>query len=305
MKLAFIGLGNMGAPMARNLLHAGHQVTVYNRTPSRAKALAPGGARVADSIPDVVRDAEIAITMLADDAAMNDVLGSGFVGALPRGAIHMGMSTTSVELSRQLFGLHDFGHQAFVASPVLGRPEAAHAGKLWLIMAGAAANVERCRPIVDALGRGYTVVGSEPWQANMVKIAMNFTLASMLETLGEAFALIGKSGVDPLRFLDVVKNLYQSPVYNNYGAIIADRQFEPAGFRMKLGLKDVKLALSAAEAENVAMPLASVLRDHFLEGIARGYADRDWSAIAQVLEEHAGYIPLTATKPAGESGSSE
>jgi 3-hydroxyisobutyrate dehydrogenase-like beta-hydroxyacid dehydrogenase len=217
----------------------------------------------------------------------------------------MGMSTTSVELSRQLYGLHDFMHQAFVASPVLGRPEAAQAGKLWLIMAGAAANIERCQPIVDVLGRGHTVVGSEPWQANLVKIGMNFTLASMLETLGEAFALIRKFGVDPSRFLDVMKNLYQSPVYANYGAIIAGRQFDPSGFRMKLGLKDVKLALSAAEAENVAMPLASLLRDHFIEGLARGYADRDWSAIAQVLEEHAGLKPVTATKPAGESGNSE
>jgi 3-hydroxyisobutyrate dehydrogenase-like beta-hydroxyacid dehydrogenase len=287
MKVAFIGLGNMGAPMARNLLAAGHELAVHNRTRAKAEPFAAEGARIADSIQDAARDAEVAITMLADDQAVREAA-FGLIRALPHGAIHMGMSTISVELSRELNAAHDSAQQGYVASPVVGRPEAAEARKLWLIVAGTLMNVQRCGPIIEALGRGRTVAGFEPWQANLVKIGINFTLASMLETLGEAFALMRKAGIDEPRFLDVVNNLYQSAVYANYGGMIANQKYEPAGFRMKLGLKDVKLALSAAEAENVPMPLASLLRDHYTEGVARGYGDRDWSGLAQLLAEHAG-----------------
>ena len=206
----------------------------------------------------------------------------------PRGAIHMGMSTISVELSKQLAEAHAATGQSYIASPVLGRPEAAEAQKLWLIAAGEPEQVERCRPLMDALGRGVTIAGSEPWQANMVKIAANFTLASMLETLGEAIALMRKAGVEAGQFLEVINSLYQSPVYAIYGRIIAEENYEPAGFRMKLGLKDVGLALAAAGAEMAPMPLASLLHDHYMEGVARGYGDRDWAALAQLAAEHAG-----------------
>jgi 3-hydroxyisobutyrate dehydrogenase-like beta-hydroxyacid dehydrogenase len=294
MKVAFAGLGNMGSPMARNLLRAGHEVAVYNRTRAKAGPLAADGARIADSVKDAARDAEVVITMLADDQALRDVvfgvddLHPGLIRALPPGAIHMGMSTVSVELSRRLAEAHASVQQGYVASPVLGRPEAAEARTLWLIAAGAPEHVERCRPLIEAMGRGVTVAGNEPWQANLVKIGANFTLASMLETLGEAFALMRKAGVDAARFLEVVNSLYQSPVYANYGGMIANEKYEPAGFRMKLGLKDVGLALAAAGAETVPMPLASLLRDHYMEGVARGFGERDWAAIAQLLAEHAG-----------------
>jgi 3-hydroxyisobutyrate dehydrogenase-like beta-hydroxyacid dehydrogenase len=291
MKVAFIGLGNMGAPMARNLLRAGHEVTAYNRTRAKAEPLATDGARIGDSIEHAARDAEVAITMLADDQALGDVVFDGLIRALPANAIHMGMSTISVEMAKRLAEAHAYAGQGYISSPVLGRPDAAEARRLWLIAAGAPQHVERCRPLIEALGRGVTIAGNEPWQANLIKIGANFTLASMLETFGEAFALIRKAGVEPARFLEVVNSLFQSPVYANYGKIVAEERYEPAGFRMKLGLKDVGLALAAAGAENVPMPLASLLRDHYTEGIARGYGERDWAALAQILAEHAGVKP--------------
>jgi 3-hydroxyisobutyrate dehydrogenase-like beta-hydroxyacid dehydrogenase len=279
--------------MARNLLRAGHQVAVYNRTLAKAEALAADGARSAGSLGDAAHDADVAITMLSDDRALRDAVYGveqqpGLIDTLPPGAIHMGMSTISVELSKQLAEAHAASRQGYIASPVLGRPEAAEARKLWLIVAGTPQLVERCRPLIEALGRGFTVAGSEAWQANLVKIAMNFTLASMLETLGEAFALTRKAGVEAPRFLEVVNSLYQSAVYANYGGMIADEKYEPAGFRLKLGLKDVGLALAAAGTEMAPLPFASVLRDHFTEAIARGYGDRDWSAVAQLAAERAG-----------------
>ena len=293
MKVAFVGLGNMGAPMARNLLRAGHDVTVYNRTHAKAEPLIADGARVARSVKEAAQGAEAAITMLADDQALRDAVfgaadrNDGLLHALPPGAMHMGMSTISVELSKHLAEAHASVQQGYVAAPVLGRPEAAAAQKLWLIAAGRPEHLERCRPLMDALGRGVTIAGREAWQANMIKIAANFTLASMLETLGEAIALMRKAGVDAGQFLEVVNSLYQSPVYANYGKIIADENYKPAGFRMKLGLKDVNLALQAAGAQAVPLPLASLLHDHYLEGLARGLGEHDWSALAQIAAEHA------------------
>jgi len=296
MKVVFIGLGKMGAPMARNLLRAGHEVAVYNRTRAKAQPLAADGARIADSIRDAARDGEVAITMLSDDQALRDTVFGvhdqhfGLIRALPAGAIHMGMSTISVELSKHLADAHASVKQGYIATPVMGRPDSAEARRLWLITAGAPELVERCRPLMDAVGRGVTAAGPEPWQANLVKIGMNFTLASMLETFGEAFALMRKAGIDPGRFLEVADSLYQSPVYANYGGMIANEKYEPAGFRLALGLKDVSLALAAAGSLTVPMPLASLIRDHYLEGVARGYGDRDWAAVAQLAADHAGVI---------------
>ena len=290
MKIAFVGLGNMGAPMARNLLRAGHEVTVYNRTREKAEQLTSDGARLAGSARDAVRGCEVVITMLADDNAVEvSVLGEhGFLPALPPAAVHISSGTISVEMSKRLAAAHLKSGQGYIAAPVLGRPDAAQASKLWIIAAGPEKLIERCRPLFDALGRGLSVVGREPWQANMVKIAANFTLASMLETLGEAAALMRKTGISVHQFNEVVNNLFQSPVYAGYGKLIADEKYEPAGFRLKLGLKDVGLAMAAAGAEAVPMPLASLLRDHYLEAVARGYGEQDWSAVARVAAGNAG-----------------
>jgi 3-hydroxyisobutyrate dehydrogenase-like beta-hydroxyacid dehydrogenase len=290
MKIAFVGLGNMGAPMARNLLRAGHEVTVYNRSREKAEQLASDGARLAASACEAVAGCEAAISMLADDIAVRGtVFGhDGFIQKLPVRAIHVSSSTISVELSKHLAEYHSRFGQGYIAAPVLGRPDAAEARKLWIIAAGPEGLIERCRPLFDALGRGLSVVGREPWQANMVKIAANFTLASMLETLGEAAALMRKTGISVHQFNEIANNLFQSPVYANYSKLIADEKYEPAGFRLKLGLKDVGLALAAAGAEAVPMPLASLLRDHYLEAVARGYGEQDWSAVARVAAGNAG-----------------
>jgi 3-hydroxyisobutyrate dehydrogenase-like beta-hydroxyacid dehydrogenase len=229
--------------------------------------------------------------MLANDQAVRDAMldaQTPAIDALASGAIHMCTSTISVALSKELAEIHAARGQGYVASPVLGRPDSAAAKKLWIMAAGPPDHVNRCRPLMDAMGRAVTVVGEEAWRANLTKIAMNFLLASMLEAMGEAFALVRKSGVDLNQFLEIQNGLFNSPVYANYGSIIADRRFEPAGFRLALGLKDVGLALEAGQESAVPMPLASLLRDNYLNAIAHGRADADWSAVADVAAKNAG-----------------
>jgi 3-hydroxyisobutyrate dehydrogenase-like beta-hydroxyacid dehydrogenase len=291
MKIAFFGAGNMGEPMALNLIRAGHELAVYNRTREKAASLAKAGARIADSSPDAVRGAEIVITMLANDHAVRDTLfaaGAPTIAAIEPGAIHMCTSTISVAFSKELAEAHAARGQGYVGAPVLGRPDAAAEKKLWVLAAGFPDHVARCRPLMETIGRGISILGDQPWQANLVKIAANFMLASMLESMAEAFALVRKSGVDEHAFLEITTGLFNSPVYSNYGKIIASRQFDPAGFRLALGLKDIGLALGAAEDAAVPMPLASLIRDQYLSAIAHGRADADWSALAEVAARNAG-----------------
>ena len=290
MKLGFIGLGNMGQPMARNLLRAGHQAIVYNRTRKRAADLEPDGAIVAVS-PAEASQAEAVFSMVADDHALEDIVFSsgGLLASMPKGAIHVALSTVSVVLSKRLAEAHEHAGCGYLAAPVFGRPEAAAAAKLIVVAAGRAEWIERVRPALEAIGRQLTIVGREPWQANVLKLAGNFAIMSMLETLGEAFALLRKSDIDPKLYLEIVNGgLFQSPVYETYGGIIADRRFEPAGFKITLGLKDVRLLLAAAESAAVPMPVASVVRDQFLSGIARGNGDADWASITDVAARNAG-----------------
>ena len=288
MKVAFFGAGNMGEPMVLNLLRAGHEVTVYNRTREKVAPLETAGARVAASPAAAVTAAEAVITMLANDQAVrNTVLGAA-IHALPAGAVHMSTSTISVALSKELAAAHAAKGQGYVAAPVLGRPEAAAAKKLWVIAAGPKDQVERCRPLMDAIGRGVSIMGDQPWQANLTKIAANFMLAAMLEAMSESSALVRKAGMDAHAFFEVVNALFNSPVYTLYSKIIADQQFEPAGFRLTLGMKDVGLALEAAGGEHVPLPLASLIRDHYLDAVAHDRGDADWSALAEVAARHAG-----------------
>jgi 3-hydroxyisobutyrate dehydrogenase-like beta-hydroxyacid dehydrogenase len=269
--------------MARNLLHAGFDVVVYNRSRGKADAL---GARVADSSAEACRDRDAVITMLADDRAVEDVFwgSGGMLEALQPGTIHISCSTISTALARRLAA----AHAATVSAPVFGRPEAAEAKKLLVVPAGHSELVERCRPIFDAIGRATFVAGAEPWQANAVKLCGNFMIASMLETFGEAFATLRKSKVDPHLFLEVMNALFASPVYANYGRMAADQRFEPAGFALRLGLKDVRLGLETGLECNSPMPLASLLRDRFLDAMAHGQAEMDWSSLVRVSARGAG-----------------
>jgi 3-hydroxyisobutyrate dehydrogenase-like beta-hydroxyacid dehydrogenase len=292
MKVGFIGLGNMGSAMARNLVsRAGHDLTVYNRTRSRAEAFASLGASIAETPAAAAAGAEALITMLADDATVEAVIFSpgNAIGALPAGAVHISMSTISVELSRRLAASHREKQQHYLAAPVFGRPDAAAAAKLFVVAAGSAEQIERCRPLFDAIGQKTFWVGEEAQAANVVKLAGNFLITTVIESLAEAFAFGRKFGIDPHAFLDILTNsLFTAPVYRNYGSMIASDTFEPAGFKMPLGLKDNRLLLAAAKEAAVPMPMASLVHDRFVAALAQGLGEADWAAIARISYQNAG-----------------
>jgi 3-hydroxyisobutyrate dehydrogenase-like beta-hydroxyacid dehydrogenase len=290
MKIAFLGLGRMGTGMARNLLRAGHSVAVYNRSREKTKALAAEGARVAGSPADACRDAEVIHTMLSDDPAVEEVVlgATGVASAMKPGAIHVSHSTISAALARKLTLEHAQRNQGYLSVPVFGRPEHAEGKNLVVVAAGPAELVDRCRPLFDAIGRGTFVVGLEPWQANVAKVCGNFMVIGLIEAFGEAYATLRKAGVDPLAFLDVMNSLVGSPLFALYGRIIAEERFDPAGFALKLGLKDVRLALAASEECAAPMPLASLVHDHLLAALAQGQGELDWSSMTQVVARNAG-----------------
>ena len=290
MNLAFIGLGRMGTGMARNLLRAGHNLAVYNRTPEKALALAGEGARPANSPADACRDAQVVMTMVANDQALEEVVfaNNGIASALKQDCIHLSHSTISTELARRLTAEHAQRKQGYLSVPVFGRPEAAESKKLLVVAAGPGELVERCRPLFDAVGRQTFVVGSEPWQANVAKVCGNFLLISVIEALGEAYATLRKAGVAPQSFLEIMNALLGSAVIANYGRIIAQEEFEPAGFALQLGLKDIRLVLAAAEECAAPMPLASLVHDHLLAALAQGQGEMDWSSMTRVVARNAG-----------------
>jgi 3-hydroxyisobutyrate dehydrogenase-like beta-hydroxyacid dehydrogenase len=289
MELGFIGLGNMGSPMARNLLRARHQVTVWNRTVEKARSLESDGAVVAANIAEACKSSVVA-TMLADDPAVEQTVfhDGGILANLSRGGIHVGMSTISLALARRLTEAHQKAGQVYISAPVFGRPQAAEAAKLAVVAAGPADAIERCKSAFEAIGQRTVRAGDQPYQANVIKLCGNFMIMSMIEATGEALALCNKAGASSELFLDVMNGLFQSPVMTNYGKIIREQNYDPAGFKLRLGLKDAKLVLAAGEENAVPMSTASVVRDHFLSAIARGYGDLDWAAIAQVVAENAG-----------------
>jgi 3-hydroxyisobutyrate dehydrogenase-like beta-hydroxyacid dehydrogenase len=291
MNIAFLGLGQMGAGMARNLLRKGHEVTVYNRSRQRSEALAAEGARVAET-PSAACSSPIdaALTMVADDAALEEIVfgPEGLAGSLPRGSVHVSHSTVSTALSRRLAAAHAERGQGFVAAPVFGRPDAAASASLLVVAGGASEAIERVQPVFNAIGRRTVLAGPDPAQANAVKLCGNFMIASMIEAFGEAYATLRKAGVEPETFLEVAGGLFRSPVYDNYGAIIARRHFKPAGFALRLGLKDAKLVLATAEENASPMPFASIVRDHLISALAHGQAELDWSSFTQVPARAAG-----------------
>jgi 3-hydroxyisobutyrate dehydrogenase-like beta-hydroxyacid dehydrogenase len=291
VKVAFIGLGNMGSHMALHLLRAGNDVTVWNRTLSKAEDLRSQGAKVAKSPAEAAKEAEAIITMLADDAAVESAVlhPGGVVESLPQNAAHISMSTISVGLSKKLAEEHAKRGHKYITAPVFGRPEAAEAGKLFVVVAGDPAVVERYKPLLETLGQRVFVMGDKPEMANVVKLSGNFLIASVIESLGEAVALTRKYSIDPHQYVEFLTNsLFAAPVYKTYGGLIADEKYRPAGFKIRLGLKDLKLALAAAESVDAPLPVASMIRDHLLTAIARGMEDMDWSATAKLAAENAG-----------------
>ena len=291
MKVAFVGLGQMGSAIAANLLKAGHNVTVYNRTRSRAEALQSLGAVVANTPGEAVAETEVVLTMLADDRAVEAVVfGKGnILDSLRAEAIHVSMSTISVALSGRLALAHQEKKQHYVAAPVFGRPDSAAAAKLLVVAAGKSEAIARSRDLFKAIGQKTFEIGEEPIAANLFKLSGNFLITSVIESLAESFALVRKFGFDQDKFLEVMtESLFTAPVYKNYGTILTKEKFDPPGFKLPLGLKDNRLVLAAAEEKAVPMPIATLVGNNFLAAIAQGFGESDWSAVARVTFRNAG-----------------
>jgi 3-hydroxyisobutyrate dehydrogenase-like beta-hydroxyacid dehydrogenase len=288
MEVGFIGLGAMGHAMAANLLKAGHHVRVWNRSRAPVDELARQGAEPVKEVGMAFRG--IVISMLAEDDAVRQViLTQGLLQSAPPGTVHVNMATISVAFAESLAAEHRRHGIQYVAAPVFGRPEAAATGQLNIVAAGDPAAIDRVQPLLDAIGQRTWRLGSEPHQANAVKIAGNFMIAAAIESMAESAVMVERYGVDPAELMNVLTNtLFAAPVYKNYGALIVNRQYEPAAFRLALGLKDLRLTLEAAEGARTAMPFASVLHDHLLEAVAQGDGERDWAALAEVVRRHAG-----------------
>lgn len=287
MDVGFLGLGRMGRAMAANLVKAGHNVRVWNRSCEAAQGIA-GATPVATPAEAFRGDA--AITMLADDAALRSVIvEGGLLDAPERPAVHVSMSTIAVALAQELAPIHERAGVAYVAAPVFGRPDAAANAALNIVVAGDDAAIARVQPLLDAMGTKTWRFGPEPYRANAVKLAGNFMLISAIEAMGEAAAFAEGHGVSAASLLDLLTNtLFASPVYKGYGALIAESRYDPPGFTMRLGAKDVRLVLAAAEAAGVPMPFAGILRDNFIDAISHGDGDKDFAALATVAARRSG-----------------
>jgi 3-hydroxyisobutyrate dehydrogenase-like beta-hydroxyacid dehydrogenase len=288
MKVGFIGLGAMGSAMASNLQAAGHALTVWNRTPEATEPLVSLGAKAARTA-DRAAQGEVLCSMLANDAAVRAVfLDSGLLDAMDAGTVHVNHATISVALAEELAAEHEKRGLDYVAAPVFGRPDAAAAAQLNMLVAGKPAAVERVRPVLEAMAIRLWPLGEAPQRATVAKIAGNFMLAAAIESMAEATALTRAHGVSAADFLDVMtQTLFAAPAYQGYGKLITEQRFKPAGFALPLGLKDVGLALAAGEAARVPLPFAGVLRDSLLEALAGGDAELDWSALALVAARRA------------------
>ena len=294
MQIGFIGLGAMGSAIAANLLASGHAVRVFNRSPARSAPLQRAGAAVAASPADAARNADAVFTMVSDDDALVAVtLGDdGILAALQPHAVHVSMSTIGIATARELADRHRSAERGFVSAPVFGRPDAAAQRKLFIMAAGAEADVQTVRPLLDGLGQGVRIVGSEPAHANLVKLIGNFMLTVVVETLGEACAASAKAGLDPAHLVELLTGtIFGAPAYRIYGPSIAAQRYQPAAFALTLAQKDNRLMLEAAEALGVPLPLASLVHDRFLAARARGFgATHDLGALAHSALADAGVV---------------
>jgi 3-hydroxyisobutyrate dehydrogenase-like beta-hydroxyacid dehydrogenase len=292
MKIGFVGLGSMGAVIAANLIESGHEVHVFNRTPARAERLREAGARIAASPAEAARSADVVFTMVSDDAAHTAVTfgEAGIATTLKPGAVHVSMSTISVATAQDHATKYREAGLGFVSAPVFGRPDAAAARKLFIMAAGADEHLKIAVPLLETLGQSVGIVGSDPSQANLVKLIGNFMLSAIIETLGEACAVAGRAGIDPMHLVELLTSAsFNAPPYKIYGPLIASQRFQPAGFALPLGQKDNRLMLEAAESLGVPLPLASLVHDRFLRLRSEGLgAESDWSAVALCALSDAG-----------------
>ena len=289
MKVGFIGLGQMGAALAGLLIRAGHMVTVWNRSPKAVEGLVAQGATAARS-PVEAMQCNVLFSMLASDQAMRDVgLDAELLDKAAAGLIHVNMATISPGFAEALAAAHDSRGLDYVAAPVFARPDAAAKGQAVIIVAGAHDAIAKVEPLLTQMGRRIVKVGEKPEMANLFKVAGNFMIMSAVETMGEAFALLKKGGVDAAQFWETMtEGLFAAPVYKNYGRQILDEAYEPAGFYLRLGLKDAGLVKDASDNLNVPMPVLDIVRRHYEEAMRKGWSEKDWASIATLIAEKAG-----------------
>ena len=291
MKVGFIGLGRMGSAMARRLIDGKHDVGVYNRSADKLKPLTDAGAKALDSIKAAATYGDAVFTMLADDAALEQVLfgHDGVFEGLPRGALHIAASTIAVATADRIAAWHADRGLRFLSAPVFGRPEAAAAAKLFVVAAGTQSDYTAASALFPAISQKVFYIGEKPSSANLVKLCGNFTILAAIEAFAEAMTLAQKGGVPKKQFLEVMTgSLFDTPVYRNYGAALAEERFKPAGFAAPLGLKDMRLVGQSAEALRVPMPVLNVLRDHLLQTIDAEGEDIDWSGIGHIIAKNGG-----------------
>jgi len=285
MRVGFIGLGIMGAPVAMNILKDGHRLTVYNRSPEKTQPFVEAGARVVAS-PAEIDDVDVLVTCVADGIAEENVIfSSGLIDRMPKTSVHMSSTTVGIGTARRLAEAHRVHGRQYVAAPVLGRAvDMAAERKLFVLAAGAPEGLARCAPLFAAIGQRTFEFGSDPITATAVKLAINFLIANAIEAMGEAFALTGQYGVRPADFYEfMTSTMFPAPPYKAYGKLMVQDRYVPANFVVPLGLKDVKLALEAAEMADLALPVANVVRDHLIQALAQGYRDEDWAVVARVI----------------------
>lgn len=289
MKIGFIGLGAMGRAMAGNLVTAGFDVTVWNRSAGPMRPLVEAGATGADSPADCA-DANVLITMLADDSALADVIERhDLIAAMGDSTVHVNMATVSVECGRDMAERHRAAGKAYVAAPVLGRPDVAQAAKLNIVAAGPADALERARPALECMGVRVWPAGEDPASANVMKLATNFMLLAAVESMGEAASMVAAHGIEPGDFLEIVTNsAFAAPAYKAYAPAMARREYDnPEGFKLALGAKDLDLALTAAHGNHVPLPLGAAVRERLAEALAAGDGGRDLSSLAEVSRRSA------------------
>lgn len=291
LRLAFLGLGNMGAPLAQLLAQDGFPVTVWNRSREKLAPVVAAGAKAAATPAEAARGADLVLTLLADDQAVEAVtLGpDGLIEGLRAGAVHVGMSTVAPGLSSRLAQAHAAHGSVYFACPVFGRPDAATARKLWLVPAGPEEVFTRIQPVLERMGRGMSYMGPDPAAGNVAKLAGNFLIASAIEAMAEAFTLVEKQGLKPAQFLEMIDQaVLQSPLYRRYGTLLTEGQYAPPGFELRWGLKDVRLVRQQADVASAPMPLADLLHEHLLSSAAQGRSQWDWVAMGEIVRERAG-----------------
>lgn len=288
-KIAFLGLGNLGAAIAESLIRAGFDLNVWNRTSAKAQPLVELGAVMAENPMDAIIPGGTVISVLADDAAVEETFSMELLEKLGKGAVHISMSTISPEASRNLTKVHEWSGVSYVAAPIFARPEAVKAGMGNICISGPDAGKNLAKPILQTFVKGIYDFGEDPGAANVVKLAGNFMIAASMEMMAEAFTMAEKNGVSRKSIYEMfTQTLFAAPIFQNYGRIVAEHTYEPVAFKLPLGLKDINLMLQTAADSNVSMPIADLLRNRFIMAKAKGRENLDWSALSLGASDDAG-----------------